>query len=153
MLVLMVIPMVIGLLVRAKRPAIAEKIMGPVVWASYLMILVVLVTALLSKLLGPNPVGGLIDLFGTLGIFAIVLAVGISLILGYIFGGPVESIRRSLATGSAIRNAGMALLFAASIFDAVGEVLTVLVAFIIIQTLVVGLIAGMWRRRGAPVTA
>jgi bile acid:Na+ symporter, BASS family len=149
-LLLMVVPMVIGLLVRARRPAFAEKIMGSVVLTSYLMILVVLVMALAIKLFSPNPVGGLIDLFGTYGILAIALAVGISLILGYLFGGPADGIRRSLATGSAIRNAGMALLFAASIFDAVGEVLTVLVAYIVIQTLVVGIVAGMWRKRTVP---
>jgi bile acid:Na+ symporter, BASS family len=151
-LLLMVVPMVIGLLTRAKRPALAEKMMKPVVLTSYLMILVVLVMALGVKLFAPNPVGGLIDLFGTFGIFAIALAVGISLILGYMSGGSMEGIRRSLATGSAIRNAGMALLFAASIFAAVGDVLTVLVAYIIIQTLLVGLVAGMWRKQGSPGT-
>jgi hypothetical protein len=62
----------------------------------------------------------------------------------------VDGIRRSLATSSAIRNAGMVLLFAACIFDAVGEVLILLVADIIIQALVVGLVAGMWRKRTVP---
>jgi bile acid:Na+ symporter, BASS family len=150
LLLLMVVPMIIGLFIRARRPAFAEKIMKPVVLFSYLMILVVLVMAMAAKLFSPDPVGGLIDLFGTFGVLAIALAVGVSLILGYLFGGPVEGVRRSLATGSAIRNAGMALLFAASIFDAVGEVLTVLVAYIVIQTLLVGIVAGMWRKRTVP---
>ena len=79
--------------------------MSPVVWTSYIMILVVIVMFLFYKIFSPDPVGGLRDLFGTMGILAIVLAVGISLILGYFFGGPAEGTRRSLAMGSANRNA------------------------------------------------
>ena len=63
------------------------------------MILVLFVTFLMYKIFSPDPVGGLRDLFGTMGILAIVLAVGISLILGYLFGGPAEGTRRSLAFG------------------------------------------------------
>jgi BASS family bile acid:Na+ symporter len=145
----MFIPMVIGLLIRARRPSIAEKLMGPVVWTSYIMILVVMLTALAAKLFSPDPVGGLISLFGTLGIISIVLAVGISVILGYLFGGPAEGTRRSLATGSANRNTGMALLFAASISSEVSEILAVLVAYIVIQILITGIVAAKWRKKPA----
>ena len=149
LLLLMFIPMVIGLLIRARRPSIAEKLMGPVVWTSYIMILVVMLTALAAKLFSPDPVGGLISLFGTLGIISIVLAVGISVILGYLFGGPAEGTRRSLATGSANRNTGMALLFAASISSEVSEILAVLVAYIVIQILITGIVAAKWRKKPA----
>ena len=152
LLLLMFIPMVIGLLIRARRPSIAEKLMGPVVWTSYIMILVVMLTALAAKLFSPDPVGGLISLFGTLGIISIVLAVGISVILGYLFGGPAEGTRRSLATGSANRNTGMALLFAASISSEVSEILAVLVAYIVIQILITGIVAAKWRKKPAPVS-
>jgi BASS family bile acid:Na+ symporter len=149
LLLLMFMPMVIGLLIRARRPSIAEKLMGPVVWTSYIMILVVMLTALAAKLFSPDPVGGLISLFGTLGIISIVLAVGISVILGYLFGGPAEGTRRSLATGSANRNTGMALLFAASISSEVSEILAVLVAYIVIQILITGIVAAKWRKKPA----
>jgi len=149
LLLLMFLPMVIGLLIRAKWPSIAEKVMGPVVWTSYIMILVVMLTALAIKLFSPDPVGGVFSLFGTMGIFAIVLAVGISLILGYLFGGPAEGTRRSLATGSANRNTGMALLFAAGISSEVSEILAVLVAYIIIQILITGVVAAKWRKKPA----
>jgi len=147
LLILMALPMAVGLLVRATKPEIAKKLSTPVVWASYLMILIVLVMALLFRLLSPNPAGGLSDMFGTLGIAAIAAVVGVSIILGYYAGGPAISVRRSLATGSAIRNAGMALLFATSIYGDVNQVLPVLVAFIIIQSLIVGLVAYRWRKR------
>jgi len=147
LLLLMFIPMVIGLLIRARRPSIAEKLMSPVVWTSYIMILVVMLTALAVKLFSPDPVGGVISLFGTMGILSIVLAVGISLLLGYLFGGPAEGTRRSLATGSANRNTGMALLFAASIASEVSEILAVLVAYIVIQILITGIVAAKWRKK------
>jgi BASS family bile acid:Na+ symporter len=149
LLLLMFIPMVIGLLIRDRKPSFAERLMGPVVWTSYIMILVVMVTALAAKLFSQDPVGGLISLFGTLGIISIVLAVGISVILGYLFGGPSEGTRRSLATGSANRNTGMALLFAASISSEVSEILAVLVAYIIIQILITGIVAAKWRKKPA----
>jgi BASS family bile acid:Na+ symporter len=152
LLLLMFIPMVIGLLIRARRPSIAERLMGPVVWTSYIMILVVMLTALAAKLFSQDPVGGVISLFGTLGIISIALAVGISVILGYLFGGPAEGTRRSLATGSANRNTGMALLFAASISSEVSEILAVLVAYIVIQILITGIVAAKWRKKPAPVS-
>jgi BASS family bile acid:Na+ symporter len=141
--------MVIGLLIRARRPSIAEKLMSPVVWTSYIMILVVFVMFLIYKIFSPDPVGGLRDLFGTMGILAIVLAVGISLILGHLFGGPAEGTRRSLAMGSANRNAGMALLFATSISSDLGDILAVLVAYIIVQILISGVVAAKWRKKPA----
>jgi BASS family bile acid:Na+ symporter len=113
------------------------------------MILVVFVVFLLYKIFSPDPVGGLRDLFGTLGILAIALAVGISLILGYLFGGPAEGNRRSLAFGSANRNAGMALLFATSISSDLSAILAVLVAYIIVQIIMSAVIAAKWRKKPA----
>jgi BASS family bile acid:Na+ symporter len=79
-----------------------------------------------------------------------VIVVGISLILGYFCGGPTTGNRRSLAIGSAIRNAGMAMLFATSIFGGdVSAVLPVLIVYIIVQTVMVGLAAGRWRKQSA----
>ena len=149
LLLLMFIPMVIGLLIRARWPTVADKLMSPVVWTSYIMILVVFVVFLMYKIFSPDPVGGLRDLFGTMGILAIVLAVGISLILGYLFGGPAEGTRRSLAFGSANRNAGMALLFATSISSEIGDILAVLVAYIIVQIIMSAVIAAKWRKKPA----
>ncbi|MDD1709060.1 MAG: bile acid:sodium symporter [Methanoregulaceae archaeon] len=149
LLLLMFIPMVIGLLIRARWPKVAEKLMSPVVWTSYIMILVVFVVFLLYKIFSPDPVGGLRDLFGTMGILAIILAVGISLILGYLFGGPAEGTRRSLAFGSANRNAGMALLFATSISSELGDILAVLVTYIIVQIIMSAVIAAKWRKKPA----
>jgi BASS family bile acid:Na+ symporter len=153
LLLLMAVPMAAGLLIRAKRPEIAKKLEGPVVWASYIMILVVMIMFLLTALFSPDAAGGLSHLFGTFGIAAMVIVVGISLILGYLCGGPTTGTRRSLAIGSAIRNAGMALLFATSIFGDINEVLPVLIVYIIIQTVMVGLAAGKWRKQSAPGTA
>jgi bile acid:Na+ symporter, BASS family len=149
LLLLMAVPMAAGLLVRAKSPGIARKLEGPVVWSSYILILAVMIMFLLTILLSPNPVGGLSHLFGTFGIAAMVIVVGISLILGYLCGGPTIGTRRSLAIGSAIRNAGMAMLFATSIYGDVSVILPVLVVFIIVQILMVGLSAGRWRKRSA----
>jgi bile acid:Na+ symporter, BASS family len=149
LLLLMFLPMIIGLFIRSRYSSVAEKMMGPVVWTSYIMILVVMIMALATKLFSPDPVGGLTSLFGTWGIAAIVLAVGISVFLGYLFGGPTEGTRRSLATGSANRNTGMALLFAASISSELNEILAVLVAYIIIQILITGILAARWRKKTA----
>ena len=142
----MAAPMLAGLIIRARLPAIADKLMSPVVWTSYIMILVVFITFLMYKIFSPDPVGGLRDLFGTMGILAIILAVGISLILGYLLGGPADGTRRSLAFGSANHNAGMALLFATSISSEIGDILAVLVAYIIVQIVMSAILAAKWRK-------
>ena len=146
----MAVPILSGLIIRARLPAIADKLMSPVVWTSYIMILVLFVTFLMYKIFSPDPVGGLRDLFGTMGILAIILAVGISLILGYLFGGPSEGTRRSLAFGSANRNAGMALLFATSISSEIGDILAVLVAYIIVQIIMSAVLTAKWMKKPAP---
>jgi len=79
-----------------------------------------------------------------------IFAVGLSLLLGYLFGGPVEGTCRALATGSANRNAGMALLFATSLFSSTGDILTVLVAYIIVQIVMSAILAAKWRGKPVP---
>ena len=145
LLFLMALPMLIGLLIKGKMPHIATKLETPVVWLSYIMILIVMVVFLLIWIFAPNPVGGLSSIVGTYGIIAMIVIVGLSIIFGYYLGGPGMGTRRSLATGSAIRNAGMALLFATSIFGDITKVLPVLILYIIIQSLIVGLCAKRWR--------
>jgi hypothetical protein len=46
----------------------------------------------------------------------------------------------------------MALLFAASISSEVSEILAVLVAYIVIQILITGIVAAKWRKKPAPVS-
>ncbi len=147
LILLMVIPLIVGLAIRAYRPAVADRVKFPVVMFSYIMILIVLVMALLTTFGSANAAGIFRSLFGTYGILVIVLAVCISFLFGYFLGGPRKGIRRSLAESSAVRNSGMALLFAASSFTAMmSDILTVLIAYTIIQTAVVGIVAGLWRR-------
>ena len=148
LILLMVIPLIVGLALRAYRPAVADRVKVPVVLFSYFMILIVLIMALATTFGPANPTGIFRSLFGTYGILVIVLAVSLSFLFGYFLGGARKGIRRSLAESSAIRNSGMALLFAASSFTAMmSDILTVLIAYTIIQTAVVGIVAGLWRRK------
>ncbi|MBP1929182.1 BASS family bile acid:Na+ symporter [Methanolinea mesophila] len=145
---LMVIPLIVGLALRAYRPTVADRLKGPVVLFSYVMILFVLILALATTFGPANPVGIFRGLFGSYGVLVIILAVAISFLFGFLLGGPNPGIRRSLAESSAIRNSGMALLFAASSFTAImSDILTVLIAYTIIQTVIVGIVAGLWRRK------
>lgn len=79
---------------------------------------------------------------GTLGISAI--AVGASLSLGYVLGGPARTTREVLATTTAARNAAIALFIATTGFSN-PNVLTIVLAFSFIGVVGSGVIARVWR--------
>lgn len=122
------LPLVIGLLVRRSSVRIAEtvaKVTG-IAAGVFLIAIIVLVTAKL----GPS----FAALFGTRGMLAIVLLVAVSMILGWLAGGPDRGNRVTLAIGTGLRNPGLAMLIASSSFPG-SNVVAAVVVFLIIQIL------------------
>ncbi len=113
LILLMVIPLIVGLAIRAYRPAVADRVKFPVVMFSYIMILIVLVMALLTTFGSANAAGIFRSLFGTYGILVIVLAVCILFFSGTSWEGPDRN-PQVACESSAVSNSGMALLFAAA---------------------------------------
>lgn len=88
--------------------------------------------------------GEMIALFGTGTLAISVLVTGVSLLLGYVLGGPARTTREVLATTTAARNAAIALFIATTSFTN-PNVLTMVLAFSFIGVVGSGLIAGAWR--------
>lgn len=84
---------------------------------------------------------------GTLGIS--VVAVGVSLVLGYAFGGPLTERREVLSTTTTARNAAVALFIATAGFSN-PDVLAAVLGFSFVSVVGAGAVAGLWRERIRP---
>jgi bile acid:Na+ symporter, BASS family len=125
LVVLMLLPLVIGLAVRA-RYAVAAGRAAPVLnrvstLSLTLMVVLMLVTNMRS----------IIDLFGTRGILASLLFLLVGFGLGWLLGGPARDTRNVLALGTAQRNIAAALVVGGQNFDEPQVVVMVVVVAIV----------------------
>ena len=103
LVVLMLIPLAVGLLLRARRPGAAGRIRPAVGWISNIsMILVVVLTT-------AGHFRSVLSVFGTFGVLAAVVYTVVCVGIGWLLGGPARSTRGVLALGTAQRNAAAAL--------------------------------------------
>jgi BASS family bile acid:Na+ symporter len=136
LLVVQLLPLCVGLMVRAWRPALAARLLKP--------------ANLLSAVLNLGVIGLILAVqFQTLaairprgyaGMLALVLA---SLAAGWLLGTPGGGNRRALAITTSVRNVGVALVIATSSFPGTPAV-TATLAFALFQTIVMALIALGW---------
>jgi predicted Na+-dependent transporter len=134
------LPLSVGLGVRARYQPIATRLLPPVRrLSSHAFVLLV------GLLLAINA-GEILSLVGTGTLLAAVVVAGGALLFGYAFGGPAQRTRQVLATTTGVRNASIALLIATQNF-ADPNVLTMIVAFSVIGVIASGLIAGEWGKR------
>jgi predicted Na+-dependent transporter len=128
LVVLMLVPLAIGLLIRANAAETAAEY-GPVFTKASSIAIVVLMVAGLA-LNARNILG----LLGTGGIIALPLFVLGSLAIGFVLGGRDPSVRGVLALGTAQRNVSAALVVAAQNFGA--DTLTFVLVGAIVMLLV-----------------
>ena len=119
--VFMLLPLVLGILIRGAAGAAARKLAGPVSWIATLSFFGVLFKMLaLTK----EAKAGL----GKMGLVGIILFILVSMLIGWILGGPRKETRPVLATASSMRNVALALAIAVRNFPEAGAI-TPLVAF------------------------
>jgi BASS family bile acid:Na+ symporter len=123
------VPLLVGMLVKARFPAIAARLVKPVGLVCVAVILVVLVA--LAKIWFVSVTA----VYGSLGILAMLTLVILSLLTGWILGGPERSHRRTLGVGTALRNPGLAALIAATNFGSVTE--AAVMTYLLVQFVVV----------------
>ncbi|MBV9388166.1 MAG: bile acid:sodium symporter [Chroococcidiopsidaceae cyanobacterium CP_BM_ER_R8_30] len=111
LLSLMLIPLAIGLMIKARYNALAVTIQPLMRQISGKALLLGLATSLVLQF------DSLIDLIKTGAFLAIAGFIVVSYTLGYLLGGPHFDTRRTLAVGTAQRNIAAALLTAGSNFD------------------------------------
>ena len=124
LVVMMLIPLAIGLFIKARYEESAEKIRPTFASASNLAILVLIALGVVLNF------DAMIGLVGSFGILAAILLVAIALATGYLLGGSDPSIKSVMALGTGQRNISAALVVAAQNFDA--DVITYVAVFSIV---------------------
>lgn len=124
LVVMMLIPLAIGLFIKARYEESAEKIRPTFASASNLAILVLIVLGVVLNF------DAMIGLVGSFGILAALVFVVVASGAGYLLGGSDRNIKSVMALGTGQRNISAALVVAAQNFDS--DVITYLLVFAVI---------------------
>jgi len=125
LVLLMLLPLTVGLLVKARFNAIAARAQPPLNRVSTLSL------ALLIILLLATNIQNVFSLFGTRGVLASILFIVAASGMGWIMGGPAPDTKGVLALGSAQRNIAAALVVAGQNFEDPRVVVMVVVVAIV----------------------
>jgi len=142
LLFLMLLPLAVGLAVKARFGLVAEKI-GPVLNKTSSLSLVVLIALMLVTNLR-----NLVDLFGTRGILASILFLLGGAAIGWLLGGHSLGIKGVLALGTAQRNIAAALVVGGENFDD-PKVLVMVVVVAVVGLIILMPLARFLGARGA----
>ena len=125
LVVLMLIPLAVGLLVRARRPGAASRIRPTVGWISNISMILVVVLTMAGHF------KSVLSVFGTFGVLAAVVYTVVCVGIGWLLGGPARSTRGVLALGTAQRNAAAAFVVAGQNFDDAKVIVMITVVLIV----------------------
>jgi bile acid:Na+ symporter, BASS family len=125
LILLMLLPLAAGLTLRAYYQDLATKAKSVLDWisnVSLILFILLIVAVNIEKV---------VDVFGTRGILAALLFVGLSCATGWLFGGPGDETRRVLALGTGQRNIAAAIVVASGSFSDPRVVVMVIVVAIV----------------------
>ena len=140
LVVLVLLPLAIGLLIRARWPEHAKE------WAPDANKLSSLMLVLLIALMVVTSWQSILAILGNLVLVGAIIAILISMIVGYFFGGKELASRRTVATVSGMRAVGPALAIATSAFGDNPTVSAVVIVLGILSFLPLG-VAIEWGKR------
>lgn len=139
LIIMMLIPLAIGLFIRARYEEAAAKIQPTFAMAANIGILVLAVLGLVLNF------DSMIALVGSFGILAGIIFIVVALVIGYLLGGSDPGIKSVMGLGSGQRNISAALVVAAQNFDA--DVITYLMVLAIIGFIILFPAAGELGKR------
>jgi predicted Na+-dependent transporter len=125
LIVTMLVPLVMGMLIKSHSPDVADHWAPVMQKTSSLTILILLVVGL-----GLN-ISNILGFIGTLGIGAIVLLIVGSLVIGMLLGGRDPGVRSAMGLSTANRNGAAALLVATQNFSGTNTLPFVLVGVVL----------------------
>ena len=141
LIVMMLIPLAIGLFIKARYEDTAKKIQPTFGLASNIALLALLVLGLVLNF------ESMIALVGTGGILAGILFILASLVIGYLLGGSDSGIKSVMGLGTAQRNIAAALVVAAQNFGS--DVITYLMVIALVGLVILMPAAGELGKRQA----
>ncbi len=143
----MLLPLGVGIFIRERYPAEAAGYRDEVASISNITLVLVFVTSA-----GQN-LPGLLGLFGSGGIVATVLLVGVALAGGYLLAIPAGVERRLLSLGAGQRNVAAAFIIATGSFADRPTVLAFIAAAGVIMMVMLFPLAGEWSKRPSRLAA
>jgi len=143
LIVSMLIPLVIGMLIKAHSPDVADHWAPVMQKISSMTILILLVVGL-----GLN-ISNILSFIGTLGIGAMVLLIVGALLIGLLLGGRDPGVRTAMGLSTANRNGAAALLVATQNFSGTDTLPFVLVGVVVMLLVVLPAARVLGRRSEA----
>ncbi len=140
LVLMMLIPLAIGLFIKARYEQAAEKVQPTFAQAANLAILVLIVLGVVLNF------QAMIDLVGSRGLLSAVILIGVAIGSGYLLGGSDGGNRSVMALGTGQRNLSAALVVAAQNFDS--DVITYILVFGVVGFVILFLAAGELGKRG-----
>jgi bile acid:Na+ symporter, BASS family len=125
LILLMLLPLAVGLALKAYYEAMAARVKPALDWISNVSLI------LLVLLISAANIDKVLDVFGTRGILAGLLFIALGFAIGWLLGGPGNDTRRVLALGTAQRNIAAALVVASQSFSDPKVVVMVIVVAIV----------------------
>jgi BASS family bile acid:Na+ symporter len=147
LIVLMLIPLILGLLIKAHSPDTAKNWAPAMNKIGSLGILILLVVGL-----GLN-VANVVSLIGTRGFLALLIFIFGSLLIGFAFGGRDAGVRTVMGLGTAQRNVSAAILITLQNFAGTNAVPFVLVAAILLPLILISIARWLGKRGEAEAPA
>ena len=111
LILLMLLPLAVGLALKAYYEAMAARVKPALDWISNVSLI------LLVLLISAANIDKVLDVFGTRGILAGLLFIALGFAIGWLLGGPGNDTRRVLALGTAQRNIAAALVVGSQSFS------------------------------------
>lgn len=137
------VPLIGGMLVAAAAPALAEKMERP------LGIVFLLDAVVLLVLLGPRIAHAMASVYGSRGMMADLALVVLSLITGWLLGGPASTFRHTLSIATALRNIGLCAVIATADFPD-SLVAPAVMTYFIVQAIVCTVVGAYFTRTSKP---
>ncbi len=148
LIVMMLLPLAIGLFVKARYEPTAETLQPIMSKTSGVCIMLGLVAILVLQF------STILATFGTGGIAAALLFLVGSLVIGLLLGGKDSSMRSVVGLGTAQRNLSAAMLVAAQNFSDDAQVLGMVMVIGVLGLVLLGIVSGeLGKRAGRPATA
>jgi predicted Na+-dependent transporter len=143
LIILMLIPLGIGIFVKARYQSTAESLQPHMAQTSTVALVLLMVSALVLNF------EVIVGVIGTGAIIAILIFLLVALVLGYFLGGKDASTRSVLGLGTAQRNLSAALVVAGQNFAAYPSVLSMILVAALIGLALLMVIGGELGRRSA----
>jgi BASS family bile acid:Na+ symporter len=144
LVVFQLLPLLAGIYISFRSPQLAEALAKPQGLFFIVSLLVLLI------FLSPELVKSVATVYGTRGILAMVIIVVLSIVTGWLLGGPDLKFRRTLGIGTALRNVGSCAVIATENFSNTPVVPTVMTYFIV-QCIVCVIVGVYFTRTAEPV--